>query len=120
MTTPNTRLDIAAIAARMIDLFNIDPVNDTALECECLNALEALGETERECIMAFLDLMRDGLQKWRSVEDTAAQFGVKPKVIRQLAAAVVLGHATHAGNMVFHQNDISKMLGLAAPARNTR
>lgn len=120
MTTTETPLNTVAIAARAIDTLNIDPIYDAALEWEIYQALDTLGESECLIIAAFLDLIRDGLQNWRSVEDTAAQFGVKPKVIRQLAAAVVLNHSTHAGNMVFHQRDITKMLELAAPARNNR
>lgn len=118
MPTPTT--DIAALMARLARLFAIDPQRDTALEWEAFQALDALGEDERAAIASYLDHIQTALQCWHTIDETAAQFGVKPKVIRQLAAAGVLRHCTHAGNMVFHQNDISKMLQLAAPARNNR
>lgn len=108
MPTPTT--DTTALMARLARQFAIDPQRDTALEWEAFQALDALDEDERAAIAAYLDRIQTALQCWHTIDETAAQFGVKPKVIRQLAAAGVLRSATRAGQLLFHQRDIDHWL----------
>ena len=80
----NTSKSTVATLCALLDMFEL-PGQDSVLEWEARIVLYDLSEQEREIIRRFAEQTSKAIRRYLSVEEVAAMFATKPKVIRQLA-----------------------------------
>ena len=102
----NTSKSTVATLCALLDMFEL-PGQDSVLEWEARIVLYDLSEQEREIIRRFAEQTSKAIRRYLSVEEVAAMFATKPKVIRQLARQGEISAVWRSGKLYFSPEAIN-------------